>query len=499
MLKRQESMDQQKGLVTKAKDDPVAAIKEAQNIPNLDQTQPSWSKQPDAIIPGSDGDDGQVPWFNDLGATFDSTPQVDQQGGHWTHLPSTFNNFELVEDLAVTNDSVKDRDGNDANPVQPYYRTVGIDPKIVKRAIIVFPGKPRDSWKYATLFNNALNVMYKRNPDTIKEGDVMILAPAVLNMDDQEAGGVSSNWIAYKASGWAAGGASHYPEGMEHSVTFYAAVDKMVNLVMNQTNYPNLRQVVIAGHSMGAQATIRYALMKKPKKYDPSMRYWVGNPGSYPWLRDDFPEEPENPCDPVDQRSSWPYGVKNVSSITKYARKRVDEDPNAIIQQFLGRKVHYALGLLDNGPGDTHCQAQYQGANHLQRGTNFVDMVQQINNGWPSNHSLGFVAGISHQDYPMIVADNSLDFIFGDMDAPRTDRYGLTKEHKPKKPKPPKPQKEPIDYGKVHMFQAIAWVVLAAIIVVLIAGLFIFRRIFTPNTNDWDRDYWESDFKRRLL
>jgi S-formylglutathione hydrolase FrmB len=35
----------------------------------------------------------------------------------------------------------------------------------------------------------------------------------------------------------------------------------------------------IAGHSMGGQASHRYAILKKMKSYDDNISYWVGNPG----------------------------------------------------------------------------------------------------------------------------------------------------------------------------------------------------------------------------
>ncbi|WFD38140.1 uncharacterized protein MJAP1_001088 [Malassezia japonica] len=308
------------------------------------------------------------------------------------------------------------------------------------------------------MFNNALNYVYSNQSYGIKQGDVMIIAPTILNMDDLWAGGVEGNWLAYDKSVWQMGGVSHFPP-LKKSVTFYSAVDKIIKMVMNQTNFPQVNQVVVAGHSMGGQATQRYALLKADKKYDANIKYWVGNPGSWAWLQNEI--------------DNWPYGVGNLSSIPKYARKNMTQDSNYYIQRYLKR--------------------------HLERGTNFVDYLTKINNGqWPANHNLSYVAGVSHQDYPMIAATQSLDFIFGpDINVPRTDTYGLPKNktHSPHRPA----KGPPMSSSRLNLFRIVAWVILAAIIVALIVGFFVFDRVFTPNTNDWDRDYWESDFKRRLL
>lgn len=78
--------------------------------------------------------------------------------------------------------------------------------------------------------------------------------------------------------------------------------------------------------------------------------------------------------------------------------------------------MHYALGLLDNGAGDTHCQAGEQGGNHLDRGSQFAIQLGGIpaSNGWPANHTLDYVVGVSHQDYAMMSWNASLQRIFYD-------------------------------------------------------------------------------------
>ena len=86
---------------------------------------------------------------------------------------------------------------------------------------------------------------------------------------------------------------------------------------------------------------------------------------------------------------------------------------NNIIQDFRSRDVHYALGLLDNDEGDTHCQSHAQGHNHLERGSYFVQMLSKSSQGFPESHSLSYISGVAHQDYPMFGASASIDYLFG--------------------------------------------------------------------------------------
>lgn len=496
---------QQQQAASMSDTDPVGAINLVKTFPNLNQNEPTWAQeQYGQIIQSADGDEAQVPWFDGGNFPFTQTTNVPMGANNlgWSWIPPNFQGFVMNTSLQITNQTFTMENGTTTmGVVQPYFISDDVDYTQVKRVIVALPGKPRDSWKYANLFYNARNWVYNQSLYGIQPGEVMIIAPTVLNLDDQAAGGVEPNWAAYNSSIWQMGGVTHYPN-LTHSVSFYSAMDKILDLAMDRTLFPKVNQLVVAGHSMGGQAVARYALLKREKKYDASVKYWIGNPGSWPWLQNDTQPVTNAPlqCDPVELKNRWPYGLGyNLSVVPKYARSEVMQDTQPFVQRFFQKQIHYGLALLDNGAGDTHCQAQYQGANHLERGTNFVSALATMNNNaWPVNHSLGYVAGVSHQDYPMIAATSSLDFIFGkDFNATRNDTFGLP--HTPKSKGTPNKQEDPEDNHKVHIYQAAAWVVLAAIIVALIAAYFAIDRIFTPNTNDWDRDYWESDFKRRLL
>jgi len=79
----------------------------------------------------------------------------------------------------------------------------------------------------------------------------------------------------------------------------------------------------------------------------------LSNPGSYAFLNSERPYLNES-CSNFDE---WPYGIGgDTSEISNYARAEIRANKQAVIDRFRSRKVYYALGLLDNGPGDTFCQ-----------------------------------------------------------------------------------------------------------------------------------------------
>ena len=110
---------------------------------------------------------------------------------------------------------------------------------------------------------------------------------------------------------------------------------------------------MIAGHSAGAQLTQRYAALRKSRKDDDRIVYWMANPGSLLWLTEDRPL-PNDSCANVDR---WKYGLTDgVPAYGAYALKHLQRE--GIVERYLSRNIHYAWGTGYDGPGDTRCQAQ---------------------------------------------------------------------------------------------------------------------------------------------
>lgn len=396
---RQYSNSTQEEIAKQAVDDPIGATNRVKTMPHLGEPgYKSFAKNKYGVLhPGESSAHHQVPWFDNGNFPFTQPDgSARDSRGALKHVPKASNGFVLKDDLKLSGDAV-----------QPYYITEDYNADDVKRAIVVIPGMPRDAWKWTTLMHNAFRYVYTNKKYGMKKKDTIIISPLGLIKEDKEAGAVSNgNWAVYKNSFWSAGGHTMSPK-LKNPVSYFTMLDKMVDMLLDKSRFPNIDKVVIAGHSLGAQAVQRYAVIRKYNgNQEDSLLWWIGNPGSWTWLTDKRPTYwPKCP----ELMNSWPYGL-NESSLPDY-----HENANAgdLVNRFRGRTVQIALALDDNGAGNTHCQAYYQGANHLDRGSHFVKSLSNMDGGLPSGFEVNYVAHVAHQDYPMFATSRSLDFIFG--------------------------------------------------------------------------------------
>ncbi|WFD26148.1 hypothetical protein MNAN1_001123 [Malassezia nana] len=357
---RQYSKEVQAEIEHQAKDDPLGATERVKQMPNLGTPgYESFAKHKNGVWwLGDESSHHQVAWFDggDFPFIQPDGAERDADGG-LTSVPTETDGFVLKDDLKLKGDAV-----------QPYYITKDYNPKDVKRAVIVFPGLPRDAWKWATLMLNDFRYVYSKNKYCYQKKDAIIISPLTLNQQDSAAV-QNDNWAIYKNSNWEAGGVTQSPK-MEHGVSYFTMIDKMIDKLLDKSEFPNLDKVVIAGHSMGAQAVQHYALMRKNNdEQESSLLWWIGNPGAWTWLNAGRPTYWPN-CQ--DQMNIWPFGLNQTAEHIAYNKAA---NPDDLVSNFLKRDVQIALGLDDNGTGQSQCPAWYQGANHLDRGANFVQSV----------------------------------------------------------------------------------------------------------------------------
>jgi len=181
-------------------------------------------------------------------------------------------------------------------------------------------------------------------------------------------------------------------------------------MVMDKSKFPNLKNVVIAGHSMGGQMALHYVMTKKPMSYDNKISYWVGDPGAYTYLSSSRPFSTKN----CDNYNDWPYSITNVASLPNYAQSHAGPNGSRLEDLFRSRKVHFAVAENDNGAGVKSCAAQTQGPNRIARASEWIVAQGNSSRGWPSRHTLDYMPGISHQDYPAMAYYYSLKHIFAE-------------------------------------------------------------------------------------
>ena len=305
----------------------------------------------------------------------------------------------------------------------------------ISRAFVFVHGILRDADNH---FRTALAAAFLAN--TLD--DTIIVAPRFASnsrVDGNRAGDCrdalapdEANWVCetQNPDTWRSGGAS-VGDGKLSSFDF---MDEILRRLARRELFPNLKTIVVAGHSAGGQFVIRYEMLNQiHDKLGVPISYVVANPSSYAYVdglrptANAFPatpsaspqgltaSAPSNPLPPfapfADAKNctgydTWPYGLKER---TGYSASLSDSQ---ITQQLVARTVTYLLGeadVLPLGVFDTTCPAMAQGPTRLARGIAFQ---RYVNESLHAQHRVIVVPFCSHSHRCMFTSDITLPLIF---------------------------------------------------------------------------------------
>ncbi|KAK0204354.1 hypothetical protein DFS33DRAFT_1434599 [Desarmillaria ectypa] len=313
----------------------------------------------------------------------------------WQWLPD-------VADATVYPEWIVD---SDKGAYLPVYQTASLDRAEVTRAVIILQGKERACWSRAyplpqvPLFyslppvdwnaaNNALyNVTY--NDATIKRSQISIMGPCFLAEADLNAGAAQDGQLLWGNTTWISGQRNVAPDSVS-SISSFDVLDALVSYYMDRSVYPNLKVLVIGGHSAGGQMAQRYATLRISTANDDRLHFWIANPASLCWLTPDrlFPNDQ---CEGFDK---FKYGLQ--SNFPAYASKDARVlGRDGIIKRYYSRTLNYAWGLT-------------QGRTRLERGQNFIAMLEDMG-GIPNITTVDWVPGINHSTQDMMASDAGID------------------------------------------------------------------------------------------
>jgi len=244
------------------------------------------------------------------------------------------------------------------------------DPAVL-HAVIVIPGWPRRD----------LTSAERAAGDAAR--DTLIITPQFLTATDVDAHGLSADTLRWGADAWPLG----WPARAPAPVSSFAVVDNIVQRLADRTLFPNLREIVLSGHSAGGQFVQRYAALGKGPVLLAStgihLRYVVANPASYLYFDTSRPTPegaaralargPDN-CAAFDR---WPYGLDG--NLPPYIARPISAA--AIERHYTGQDIIYLLGTADNDPGADglarSCAAERQGPSRYARGQDFLALLRQ--------------------------------------------------------------------------------------------------------------------------
>jgi pimeloyl-ACP methyl ester carboxylesterase len=290
------------------------------------------------------------------------------------------------------------------------YRTYSLDKKNdkISRALIIVHGQGRDADNY---FRHGLAAAFLANG----LNDTIVISPRFASNNGTGCRDtLAANEVNWPCSGdsWRSGGIATN----DSKLTSYDFMDAIVRKLARKENFPNLKAVVLSGHSAGGQFITRYEMANQVhESIGIPITYIVSNPSSYSYLDAERPAGPNNElrtfgdarnCTTYD---NWPYGLKNR---TGYAAKIADDQ---LKKQLAGRPVIYLLGELDILPlagFDSSCPAMAQGPTRLARGQNYAAYV---NAKYKAQHKAVLVPLCGHNARCMFTSEVALPILFPKM------------------------------------------------------------------------------------
>ncbi|MFW9080679.1 alpha/beta fold hydrolase [Pseudomonas sp. P2757] len=278
---------------------------------------------------------------------------------------------------------------------------IGPAPTKIERVLIVIHGRLRNAETYRKSAESAAELAGQ-------SVNTLVIAPQFLNESDVALYSLPASVLRWTGNEWMGGGLSTGP----NPLSSYAALDEIVARLADRKQFPDVKQVVIFGHSGGGQVVQRYALLAREqpalKANGIRLRYVVANPSSYAYFNEQRPVAFDHAkCAGFNR---WKYGLADAPI---YAG---GQSPAQLESSYVKREVIYLLGRQDTDPQhpalDKSCSAKAQGAYRLERGKLFFSyLLRRHPEG--VNQRLIEVPGVGHDGDGMLTSPEGQRALFG--------------------------------------------------------------------------------------
>ena len=286
--------------------------------------------------------------------------------------------------------------------------------ELIHRALVMVHGQGRNADDY---FRTALAAAFLAGGLE----DTLVVSPRFASNDGRSCRDtLAEGEINYRCTqgSWRDGDVAIEPP----AVNSFDTADEILRRLARKDVFPNLKLIVVAGHSAGGQFAHRYAAASKvTDTLGVPIRFVVANPSSYLYLG---PERlpPSATCSEKGGCSAefgtfeegrncttynrWLYGLEERRG---YSAGLSDEQ---LRKQLVKRDVVYLLGENDTIPQagfDSSCPAMAQGASRLARGVTYWNYVRSR---YHAEHKLVTVPLCGHNARCMFTADPALNVVF---------------------------------------------------------------------------------------
>ena len=276
----------------------------------------------------------------------------------------------------------------------------------VTRAIVIFHGKKRNAVGYFRSAKEAVQSAGNAGRGTI------VIAPQFLTEEDAAEFHLDAAVLRWHHQRWEGGDNATGPA----PISSFDAIDALLAQLADRSLFPDLVQVVLAGHSGGGQVLQRYAVVGRGEaaltKVGIHVRYVIANPSSYVYFSEDRPLSTTSFARYTGSCQSfnhWKYGVEETPPYVGQSSFVSMEE------SYSHRDVIYLLGTADTDPHhpdlDVSCEGEAEGPHRLARGTAYFAYLK-------ARHPEGFsqrlweVPGVSHDERGMFHSSCGMEALF---------------------------------------------------------------------------------------
>lgn len=334
-----------------------------------------------------------------------------------TLMPST---PEIIRDPNDPNDFIGDKkftisEGGTTFKI-PYFSNRDdirdINNNMIKRAVIALHGSGRTAGSYYTRMLDAAK-METNNLDSL-----LIVSPQFIIEEDLIGFALDEEHLYWSSSGWRIGFTSSDEDSnpRPERVSSFTVMD---SLFVKLSEYPNLKTIVLSGHSAGGQFVNRYAasslipdaLIAKGIK----VSFIVNNPGSYVYMDDKrkvpgtektFEVPSSSLVSNCPEYNEYKYGLEGLPF---YLREVGGS--SSIHTTLPKRRVTYLIGQNDNDPNfpgfDDSCEVQFQGRDRFERAINYFDhLIDFFGPSIQNTQKIRVVPGVGHSSRDMFQSES---------------------------------------------------------------------------------------------
>lgn len=284
-------------------------------------------------------------------------------------------------------------------------------PSHVRQAVLILHGVKRNADDYFAIGQHLLTMA------GLAASDNLLLAPNFMAHKDH---GVLPGMPVWGGGAWMQGEPS--VRGVT-GIASFQVLDDLLRWLGDPRRFPDLREIVLIGHSAGAQLLQRYAVLNAVtedlQQAGIHMRYVISSPSSYLYLSPERPlgdgfAIPSMQMQACPRYDDYRYGLQHAPAYLPPPQL----DGRQLFARYAARDVRYMVGARDTDPQhrylDHACGAAMQGQTRVARQLAYVGSERYLSQRWqiPVDHPQRQIPGAAHGAARLFGAPEAVQWIF---------------------------------------------------------------------------------------